>query len=287
MTHHQFSDLIPLGFEKVLVGEFIISIIVRVHGHVRVKHSQNKITADHLARRAGLYIRQSTPGQGQHNLESQRRQYRLIDRAGDRPASQRRNSQGHCTVHAIRPRADTGYAIAYPSACGKRLAANRSLAKGERVMLERNRLDTFYRELQKPSRIEVNERTAKSNGATDCSEKTLGENQDTGCYGSSLGARSAASVGPNRSPVPEYFSRMSRSTFRRNFSGFARFEPLPELQCWSPVAPSSRYRCQLQHLRCIHQPQRLALHTRQNPCSSKLPRTHRCPLQPDLLWRDI
>ncbi len=27
------------------------------------------------------------------------------------------------------------------------------LAKGERVMLERNRLDTFYRELQKPSRI--------------------------------------------------------------------------------------------------------------------------------------
>jgi hypothetical protein len=53
------------------------------------------------------------------------------------------------------------------------------LAKGERVMLERNRLDTFYRELQKPSRIEVNERTAKSNGATDCSEKTPGENQNT------------------------------------------------------------------------------------------------------------
>jgi hypothetical protein len=31
------------------VGEFIISIIVRVHGQVRIKHSQNKITADHLA----------------------------------------------------------------------------------------------------------------------------------------------------------------------------------------------------------------------------------------------
>src|SRR6266853_5822472 len=42
---------------------------------------------------------------------------------------------------------------------------------------------------------------------------------------------------------------------------------------------------QLQHLRCVHQPQRLALHSRQNLCSSKFPRTHRCPLQPDLLWR--
>ena len=30
------------------------------------------------------------------------------------------------------------------------------LAKGERVMLERKRLDTFYRELQTPSRIEAN-----------------------------------------------------------------------------------------------------------------------------------
>jgi DNA invertase Pin-like site-specific DNA recombinase len=41
----------------------------------------NKITVDHLARRACVYIRQSTPGQVQHNLESQRRQYRLVDRA--------------------------------------------------------------------------------------------------------------------------------------------------------------------------------------------------------------
>ena len=39
------------------------------------------ITADHLARRACVYIRQSTPGQVQHNLESQRRQYALVDRA--------------------------------------------------------------------------------------------------------------------------------------------------------------------------------------------------------------
>ncbi|WP_291688923.1 recombinase family protein [Bradyrhizobium sp.] len=41
----------------------------------------NKVTADHLARRACVYIRQSTPGQVQHNLESQRRQYALVDRA--------------------------------------------------------------------------------------------------------------------------------------------------------------------------------------------------------------
>jgi Site-specific recombinases, DNA invertase Pin homologs len=41
----------------------------------------NKISADHLARRACVYIRQSTPGQVQHNLESQRRQYALVDRA--------------------------------------------------------------------------------------------------------------------------------------------------------------------------------------------------------------
>jgi len=41
----------------------------------------NKITSDHLARRACVYIRQSTPNQVQHNLESQRRQYGLVDRA--------------------------------------------------------------------------------------------------------------------------------------------------------------------------------------------------------------
>jgi DNA invertase Pin-like site-specific DNA recombinase len=39
------------------------------------------ITADHLARRACVYVRQSTPDQVQRNLESQRRQYALVDRA--------------------------------------------------------------------------------------------------------------------------------------------------------------------------------------------------------------
>lgn len=41
----------------------------------------NKIGADHLARRACVYIRQSTPGQVRNNLESQRLQYALVDRA--------------------------------------------------------------------------------------------------------------------------------------------------------------------------------------------------------------
>ncbi|ESY62634.1 hypothetical protein X743_34230 [Mesorhizobium sp. LNHC252B00] len=41
----------------------------------------SKITADHLARSAFAYIRQSTAGQLMHNQESRRRQYGLADRA--------------------------------------------------------------------------------------------------------------------------------------------------------------------------------------------------------------
>ena len=41
----------------------------------------SKITAEHLQRIACVYIRQSTPDQLVHNLESQRRQYGLADRA--------------------------------------------------------------------------------------------------------------------------------------------------------------------------------------------------------------
>jgi excisionase family DNA binding protein len=41
----------------------------------------NKISADHLTKRAYVYIRQSTLDQVQKNLESQRRQYALADRA--------------------------------------------------------------------------------------------------------------------------------------------------------------------------------------------------------------
>ena len=43
--------------------------------------TNNKITADHLARRAYVYIRQSTPDQVKYNLESKRLQYGLADRA--------------------------------------------------------------------------------------------------------------------------------------------------------------------------------------------------------------
>ena len=40
-----------------------------------------KITADHLARSACVYVRQSTADQLVHNHESRRRQYALADRA--------------------------------------------------------------------------------------------------------------------------------------------------------------------------------------------------------------
>ena len=41
----------------------------------------SKITAEHLSRRAIVYVRQSTPDQVTNNLESKRRQYGLVDRA--------------------------------------------------------------------------------------------------------------------------------------------------------------------------------------------------------------
>jgi hypothetical protein len=41
----------------------------------------SKITPEHLARQAVVYIRQSTAGQVINNLESQRRQYNLPERA--------------------------------------------------------------------------------------------------------------------------------------------------------------------------------------------------------------
>ena len=41
----------------------------------------SKIGAEHLSRQACVYIRQSSPGQVQNNLESQRLQYALVDRA--------------------------------------------------------------------------------------------------------------------------------------------------------------------------------------------------------------
>jgi hypothetical protein len=41
----------------------------------------SRIGTDHLALTAFVYIRQSTPEQVRHNLESQRRQYALAERA--------------------------------------------------------------------------------------------------------------------------------------------------------------------------------------------------------------
>ena len=40
-----------------------------------------KITSDHLTRKAIVYVRQSTAAQVRENLESQRRQYALVDHA--------------------------------------------------------------------------------------------------------------------------------------------------------------------------------------------------------------
>jgi len=46
-----------------------------------MNNTNDKITTDHLARQAYLYIRQSTPDQVKYNLESKRLQYALADRA--------------------------------------------------------------------------------------------------------------------------------------------------------------------------------------------------------------
>jgi len=48
----------------------------------------SKLTAERLARRAIVYVRQSSPGQVIHNQESQRRQYELADRARELGFSQ-------------------------------------------------------------------------------------------------------------------------------------------------------------------------------------------------------
>lgn len=43
--------------------------------------SSSKISPEHLARRAIVYVRQSSPTQVWHNLESQRRQYDMVEQA--------------------------------------------------------------------------------------------------------------------------------------------------------------------------------------------------------------
>ncbi len=43
--------------------------------------TSEKVKAHHISRIAYIYIRQSTTSQVQHNLESQSRQYQLVDKA--------------------------------------------------------------------------------------------------------------------------------------------------------------------------------------------------------------
>src|SRR5205814_695549 len=47
----------------------------------RARPAMNKITAEHLAREAYVYVRQSTADQLLNNPESRRRQYALVERA--------------------------------------------------------------------------------------------------------------------------------------------------------------------------------------------------------------
>ena len=58
----------------------------------------SKIQKDHLDRAAYVYVRQSSPAQVEQNLESQRRQYGLVERArplgGGTSASSTRISDG-------------------------------------------------------------------------------------------------------------------------------------------------------------------------------------------------
>ena len=46
-----------------------------------ITHSPEKITSRHRQLHAYVYVRQSTPKQVQHNRESQRNQYALVQRA--------------------------------------------------------------------------------------------------------------------------------------------------------------------------------------------------------------
>src|SRR5437660_880538 len=61
----------------------------------------------------------------------------------------------------------------------------------------------------------------------------------------------------------------------RTFSRTAALKPLGSLSSISLPESLGLPVAQLQHLRCVYQPQRLALHSPQNLCSSKFPRTHR------------
>jgi len=51
-----------------------------IHSKERISMN-NKITAEHLSRQASVYVRQSTSSQVIEHRESQRLQYRLVDRA--------------------------------------------------------------------------------------------------------------------------------------------------------------------------------------------------------------
>src|SRR5579864_6598543 len=96
---------------------------------------------------------------------------------------------------------------------------------------------------------------------------------------SSSPRRSAASVGPKRSPsAPPYLLRIKLSTRRRSFSGLPRFDPRPALPCLRASAPRSPYR------RPILQRQISLLDSPHHFHPLQLATAHRCPLQPASSW---
>ena len=69
------------GFTAGAVGGSDESQRRRRRSRTERRRAMTKISLDHLARSAVVYVRQSTAEQVAHNLESQRRQYGLADRA--------------------------------------------------------------------------------------------------------------------------------------------------------------------------------------------------------------
>jgi DNA invertase Pin-like site-specific DNA recombinase len=66
---------------KTLLTEATFKTVIESDTPAREGAGDDKIAPEHLTRRAIVYVRQSTPYQVINNLESQRRQYALVERA--------------------------------------------------------------------------------------------------------------------------------------------------------------------------------------------------------------
>ena len=77
----------------------------------------------------------------------------------DETTAERKSGKGDSAIRALRDGADAAVPSLPQVLQGNGLPQVAPLARGERIMLERKRLDGFYQELQTSSRIEAN--TAK------------------------------------------------------------------------------------------------------------------------------